>query len=80
MAWYSSRHMPSLWLPPKIAFRGRVEIGGVYISALSAGAYTSTLLVMVDECLERQPSRSINMWVKTTLAARAKAQTDREVP
>ncbi len=32
--------------------KSRGEIGGVYISALSAGAYTTTLLVMVDRVLE----------------------------
>ncbi len=29
-------------------YRGRGEIGGVYVPALSARAYTTTLLVMVD--------------------------------
>ncbi len=31
-----------------ILYRGRVEMGGVYLDSLSAGAYTTTLYVMVD--------------------------------
>ncbi len=33
---------------PQSTYRGRGEIGGVYISALSAAAYATNLLVMVD--------------------------------
>jgi hypothetical protein len=33
---------------PQRTYKGRIDIGEVYLHALSAGAYTTTLYVMVD--------------------------------
>jgi hypothetical protein len=41
------KHSMRQALPPQSTYRGRGEIGGI-VSALSAGAYTVTLYVMVD--------------------------------